>query len=166
MTTESHQHPLAHVHPLAREPQGVGPVAQVGPDRQVTLCDLGSEDDIIVRASVPAFIFFLILTTLAGTSNTMYSSASRDMTESKVPEVARVRRSSWMLVRRLLLPPARRWNLSTLLESKENSGTTEGAKPSMPNFDLDTHKKQRHMVFPSKKGNNCIYMPQVGLSKT
>lgn len=37
MATEADQNPLAYVHPLAGELQRVGAVAQVGPDRQVTL---------------------------------------------------------------------------------------------------------------------------------
>lgn len=59
------------------------------------------------------------------TSRTMYSPASRDVTESRVPEAVLVRSSSWMLVRRELPPPLS-WKRTALPESKENSGTADG----------------------------------------
>lgn len=59
------------------------------------------------------------------TSRMMYSWASRDVADSRVPEVALVRTSSWMLVR-LELPPPLSWKRTTLPESKENSGMAEG----------------------------------------
>ena len=44
LTTEPDQDPLPNVHPLAGEPQGVGAVAEVGPNREVTLHNLREED--------------------------------------------------------------------------------------------------------------------------
>lgn len=55
----------------------------------------------------------------------MYSPASWDVTDSRVPEVALVRSSSWMLVRRELLPPPLSWKRTALPKSKENSGTAD-----------------------------------------
>lgn len=40
LTTQPDQDPLPDVHPLAGEPQGVGAVAEVGPNREVTLHNL------------------------------------------------------------------------------------------------------------------------------
>lgn len=40
LATEADQDPLPDVHPLAEEPQGVGPVAEVGTNREVTLLEL------------------------------------------------------------------------------------------------------------------------------
>lgn len=40
LATEADQDPLPHINPLAEEPQGAGPVAEVGTDRQVTFLQL------------------------------------------------------------------------------------------------------------------------------
>lgn len=40
IATEADQDPLPDVNPLAGEPQGMGTVAEVGTNREVTLCEL------------------------------------------------------------------------------------------------------------------------------
>ena len=44
MATEADQDPLPDVDPLTEQPQGAGAVTEVGPNGEVTLCDLRDEE--------------------------------------------------------------------------------------------------------------------------
>lgn len=90
MATEADQDPLTDVDPVSGEPQGAGAVAQVCANGEVTLGELEGRGR---RQNGTAKVSY---DWLAGglTSSTMYSLASRDVTESRVPDVSLVRRSS------------------------------------------------------------------------
>lgn len=128
VATESDQDPLPHVEPVAGEPQGVGAVPEVGTDSEVTLCELnGRGRNENPRTTVNTNVCPQSSVCDWPTSRTMYSPASWDVTDSRVPEAALVRSSSWMLVRRELPPPPPlSWKRTALPESKENSGTADG----------------------------------------